>query len=417
MEGEVVSYLKNFTFSELDEQKLFPAEKQTLVDRKVLEGKNIPFFINEFWTSRQRQAASLHEISYRACFKPQLPSFFIDLLTQEGDVIYDPFSGRGTTAIETGILGRMVISNDINPLSKIFAFPRLSCPSLHDIEERVESIPVEGNRNAEIDLSMFYHPHTESELVSLKDYLLQRKKAGKEDNVDSWIRMVATNRLTGHSPGFFSVYTLPPNQAVSQARQVKINRERNQVPDYRDVKNIVVHKSRNLWKKLTPKEVENLRSAAHSALFLERDARHTREIPSQSVKLTVTSPPFLDVVQYSLDNWLRCWFNGISTTDIERKITITRDMEQWESVMAEVFIELYRVTAAGGWVAFEVGEIKNGKVNLEDHVIPLGIKAGFECVGVLINRQEFTKTANIWGIKNNSRGTNSNRIVLFYKEM
>ena len=47
---------------------------------------------------------------------------------------------------------------------------------------------------------------------------------GLEDNIDRWIRMVATNRLTGHSPGFFSVYTLPPNQAASQNSQIKINK-------------------------------------------------------------------------------------------------------------------------------------------------------------------------------------------------
>jgi hypothetical protein len=29
--------------------------------------------------------------------------------------------------------------------------------------------------------------------------------------------------------------------------------------------------------------------------------------------------------------------------------------------------------------------------------------------------QEFTKTSNIWGINNNTRGTNTNRIVLFNK--
>ena len=43
------------------------------------------------------------------------------------------------------------------------------------------------------------------------------------DGVDRWIRMVAVNRLTGHSPGFFSVYTLPPNQAASLDAQAKIN--------------------------------------------------------------------------------------------------------------------------------------------------------------------------------------------------
>ena len=41
----------------------------------------VPTCINEYWTSRQRAASSLHEISYRACFKPQLPRFFIQRLT------------------------------------------------------------------------------------------------------------------------------------------------------------------------------------------------------------------------------------------------------------------------------------------------------------------------------------------------
>jgi hypothetical protein len=53
----------------------------------------IPVFINEFWTSKQRAASSLHEISYRACFKPQLPRFFIERLTRPGGLVYDPFLG------------------------------------------------------------------------------------------------------------------------------------------------------------------------------------------------------------------------------------------------------------------------------------------------------------------------------------
>jgi hypothetical protein len=45
--------------------------------------------------------------------------------------------------------------------------------------------------------------------------------------------------------------------------------------------------------------------------------------------------------------------------------------------------------------------------------MPIGVRRGFECRAVLINRQRFTKTSNIWGIDNNARGTNTNRIVLF----
>ena len=149
-------------------------------------------------------------------------------------------------------------------------------------------------------------------------YLEERRKKGMEDSVDHWIRMVATNRLTGHSRGFFSVYTLPPNQAVSPERQKLINQKRNQEPEYRNTRSLIIKKSASLQKNLTPEDLVTLRRAGFSALFLEKDARKTPEIPDESVQLTVTSPPFLDVVQYSRDNWIRCWFNAIDTGEVEK---------------------------------------------------------------------------------------------------
>ena len=59
--------------------------------------------------------------------------------------------------------------------------------------------------------------------------------------------------------------------------------------------------------------------------------------------------------------------------------------------------------------------MRRGTVKLDEIVAPIGLNAGFECSAILINAQRFTKTANIWGVKNNSLGTNSNRIVLFRK--
>ena len=135
------------------------------------------------------------------------------------------------------------------------------------------------------------------------------------------------------------------------------------------------------------------------------------------MKLVVTSPPFLNAVNYQLDNWLRCWFNSIDEEKIAQKITACSTLPAWAEVMGAVFVELYRVTSPGGWVAFEVGEVKNGTIRLDESVVPLGVNAGFQCNGILINQQQFTKTANIWGIKNNQKGTNSNRIVIFRKPL
>ena len=394
-------------------------QKTRLIDVSCEQGGSShhpPRYIGEFWTSAQRQASSIHEVSYRACFKPQLPRFFITLLTKRGDLVYDPFCGRGTTILEAGLCGRNVAANDINPLSRILTLPRLHPPRESEVAERLAAIPFSPGCRAETDLSMFYHPDTESSLVSLQQYLLGRQKDGREDYIDSWIRMVATSRLTGHSKGFFSVYTLPPNQAVSPERQARINRLRDQVPPRRDVAALIIRKTRSLLRTLSDNQRARLIRAGDSAIFSTCDSRKTYHIKPGSVQLTVTSPPFLDIVQYSRDNWLRCWFNGIDDKAVGEEITMAKTVAEWSAVMQETFFELARITRPGGFVAFEVGEVKKGKVNLEDAVVPLGEACGLSCQGIIINSQRFTKTSHIWGVDNNRCGTNSNRIVVFQKE-
>src|SRR5690606_38960867 len=102
-----------------------------------------------------------------------------------------------------------------NPLSRILLEPRLAPPSLAEVEARLAGIPWRDTGEQREELQVFYHPETLGEISALRRYLIERDRAGALDAVDRWIRMVAVNRLTGHSAGFFSVYTLPPNQAVS----------------------------------------------------------------------------------------------------------------------------------------------------------------------------------------------------------
>jgi len=192
-----------------DIHKALETIPNTEIDQIQSDHVNVTRYNNEFWTARQRKAASIHEISYRACFKPQLPRFFINLLTEPGDKVYDPFAGRGTTPIEAALMSRNVVVNDINPLCRILTEPRLAVPQLSRIEKRLSEIPLDLIATKDTSLSMFYHPKTETELLALRHYLLNKEKTDL-DEIDRWIRMVATNRLTGHSKGFFSVYTMPP---------------------------------------------------------------------------------------------------------------------------------------------------------------------------------------------------------------
>lgn len=371
-------------------------------ERAVVDG--IPYFTNEFWTAGQRQAHSIHEISYRACFKPQLPEFFITRLTEVGEAVYDPFMGRGTTPVQAALMGRRPVGNDVNPLAILLTRPRLDPPSAAAVAGRLAEVDWSPRPSTDADLLTFFSPATLGDLCALREWLRTRAPlTGAADPVDDWIRMVALNRLTGHSPGFFSVYTLPPNQAASAASQRRINQRRGQTPPDRDVRRIILKKTRAL--------LADGRPAAHPAPVLATGtAEATPAIGTASVRLVVTSPPFLDVVQYAGDNWLRNWFAGIDPAAVP--IAHHRSEAVWQTMVHATLRELARVVGHGGHVAFEVGEVRGGRVLLERLVWDAAGGLPFERLFVMVHRQAFTKTANCWGVANNRRGTNTNRIVL-----
>lgn len=412
-----VSHLKAPLADQLAAFKDFGKSTQVVeTDSKQFTGESIrvPTFINEFWTAKQRAASSLHEVSYRACFKPQLPRFFIERLTEPGDRVYDPFLGRGTTLVEAALLGRVPSGCDINPLSIVFARPRLHPPELGETLDRLHKIDFSDFGEVPEDLLVFYHRETLNQICALRNYLLKQRATGQSDYIDDWIRMVAVNRLTGHSPGFFSVYTLPPNQAVSVKAQRKINETRGQEPPQKNVAEIIARKSRQLLSDCSAQVRRTLSQVFGNAQLLTQHSAEIPQIESESISLAVTSPPFLDVVDYAGDNWLRCWFIGVDPASV--KLTVPKKLEEWQGTMTQVFGELHRILKPSGHVAFEVGEVRGGKIKLEEAVVPCGLAAGLTPILILINDQKFTKTANCWGVDNNAKGTNTNRVVVFQKK-
>lgn len=361
------------------------------------------YIIGEFWTAGQRQAARIHEVSYRACFKPQLPHYFIARFTQPGDIVYDPFMGRGTTPIEAALMKRIPYGNDVSPLSRVLAESRINPPDMESIVQRLNSIDwwrPERSPNPDDEMTVFYHPKTLHQLYSLQAHFRGRVL----DKADAWIRMVATNRLSGHSPGFFSVRSMPPNQAVSISKQKIINVRNNLQPEEKKVSDLIIKKSKSLLSQGLP--------TAREYLFLSEFSDHTPEIDDGAVSLTVTSPPFLDVVDYEKDNWLRNWFLELESP----KLTLHKNVGDWCEFTRRTLKELCRITKPGGYIAYEVGEVRSGKLLLEEIVAEAARGLPISLINVYVNQQKFTKTANCWGVSNNRRGTNSNRILLFRLE-
>lgn len=385
----------------------------TETGKRQLDLPLTPVTSGEFWTARQRAASSLHEVSYRACFKPPLARYFIERFSEPGDIVHDPFMGRGTTPLEAALLGRRPWGRDANPLSRMLLEPRLAPPAIADIAERLGTIGNQAEVDPSDELLVFYHPETLREIRSLRHYLLTRQAEGSFDAIDGWIRMVALNRLTGHSPGFFSVYTLPPNQAVSVKSQIRINKRRDQTPPRREIFPLILRKTKALLKDVDACARATLHSVAPDARITTGDARSAPELDSACVRLVLTSPPFLDVVDYAADNWLRCWFAGIELETVQ--LDQHPKVEAWCRFMAESIREAARLLQPGGILALEIGEVRAGTILLEEHITPLGEQAGLRADEILLNEQTFTKTAHTWGVTNNTRGTNSNRVVIFKK--
>jgi len=378
-------------------------------EKTISETKDgIKYYTNEFWTAGQRQARSIHEVSYRACFKAQLPEFFIARLTNPGDVVFDPFMGRGTTTVQAALMERQAFGNDINPLSVLLTRPRLHPITLQAVMEALQTVDWSKGTILRKDLLAFYHPETLRKLEALRLWIADRAPVGGEsiDPVADWIRMVAINRLSGHSPGFFSGRSMPPNQAISVKSQLKINEKLGLQPPERDITKIILKKTKTLLKDgCAPSQVI---SSLHTG-----SAWNIPNISDATVDLVVTSPPFLDIVNYANDNWLRCWFAGIDPESVA--ISMNKTEESWTLMVNQVLREQSRILRPGGYVAFEVGEARGGKVHLEKLVWRAAEGLPFDRLGVMVNDQEFTKTANCWGVSNGTKGTNTNRIVLLQR--
>lgn len=372
----------------------------------------------ELWTARQRQMHPIHyTVSYRGSFKPELPEFFIGRYLPKPGVVLDPFGGRGTTAIQANLMGHTAIHNDLNPVSIFLASSRRSIPALASLIDRVQGLDLESSvsptAEEEERLLPFFHERTLRELLCLRRELL----ANFDDPQLRYIGVTALSRLHGHSDGFFSVYSFPQISILPGAQR-KNNARLGQKPEYRSIRERIIRKMK---RDLSVELPSVYNESARKNLYLSCDSANLKGVRASSVDLVVTSPPFLDKVDYITDNWMRAWFLGVEDRVADIELSVTPSMEQWIGFMKSTFLEMGRVLKIGGRAVFEVGEVKSRShlYNLEEvlaDLLPLEVDGGRLVVDeILVNEQKFTKLSNCWDVANNEKGTNTNRCLVMKK--
>jgi hypothetical protein len=385
----------------------------------VRRQNDYPVHRGEFWTARQRQMHPVHySISYRASFKPELPDFFMHRYLTGRSIVLDPFGGRGTTAIQANFNGHVAVHNDISPVSYFISSSRKNIPTIDRIAARLAALDLarlgrKWTTDEKERFSPFFHEQTFRELMGLRTLWMD-----SQDDVElNYIMLTAMTRLHGHSDGFFSAYSFPQISIQPEAQR-RNNEKRGVRPGYRNVAERILKKARRDLSRPIP---EIFHKISRYNRYLLGDARNLDSIQSNSIDLIITSPPFLDKVDYAKDNWMRAWFIGVEDTVRSLPMAVFSDPQQWLVFMKEAIIEMGRVLRSGGRAVIEVGEVEYGNriLYLEELLIalfPMNLETGILQVEELfLHTQEFTKLANCWDVKNNEKGTNTNRCLVIRK--
>jgi hypothetical protein len=366
----------------------------------------VPYAYGKFWTD-SASTDNIHRLSYRACFKPALVNMMISQLSEQGDTVYDPFAGRGTVPVEACVLKRIPMWSDVNPLSYIYTLPRMIIPSFHEVMGRFDSIKLQSPMEvvaSDKDLETFFHPETLNELLNIRAYL--RNGLAKGDPIDCCIAMLVASRLHGNSPSYLSTFTMPASQAVNPKRQAKINEKYIHTPTYRSTRHAVESKYKLLFRNASP--------GNHLPHGFDYHCGSADQVQTRvNADLIVTSPPFVDEVDYKGDNWLRCWFLGIDSKALN--IWQIRDVFAWRTQMVKVLTKLACNSAGNATLCWEVGEVRGSTIDLALHSAVAGHLAGWQTHMCLIHQAEFNKVSTTYGVTSNEKGTNENRILIMSK--
>src|SRR5690348_11245601 len=106
-------------------------------------GLGVPHLpIEPEWKAQQRLwGHSLHPMcSYLASFPAALAHAFIARYTRPGDVVLDPFSGRGTAPLQATVEGRIGVGNDLNPFAHLLTAAKLEPPTPAAARTRVTAL-------------------------------------------------------------------------------------------------------------------------------------------------------------------------------------------------------------------------------------------------------------------------------------
>jgi len=407
-------------------------------EQKIPSGMMAARLLNELskYTTIPKEGTtySTHGIHpYPAKFIPQIPARIIEECSNERHTILDPFCGSGTTLLEARLRGRDSIGFDVNPIAVLISRVKTTTLSKEDWEEVDAVVSRIMSKFERKEYSEVWIPN-----IPRIEHWFRKDVCMDLGLIAGELQKLETSSVKNFLEAAFSSIIVQVSNQESETRFAAI--EKNLPPNV--VRNSFARKIRTMSERVNSlvfvPDVERSTTKVFAA-----DARKlTDYIPSHSIDLVVTSPPYLNAYEYYLYHKFRIYWlgfdNEVFPVDRVREMEIGsrfqysgkngESVDEFRKQMMDCFAELEKVTKLGKLVFVLVGDsiVRNEFMEMDKFYEEICENLGFQFVAKTSyplnditrsfrarasgSRKDFRKSQHILVFQNRSNNTSS-RII------
>lgn len=243
---------------------------------------------------------------YYTMFPLEFPLGVLSRHAKRGDVVLDPFCGRGTTLFAARLRGHATWGIDSSPLAAALSDAKLRAANQDQVVRTARYI-LRQTRRADYRLPQgefwkhAFHDVTLDQLCRLRSALRQDCRSDARKILRAIVLGALHGPLTKSAPSYCS-NQCPRTFAPKPAYAVRFWKDRKLAPPMVDVVDIVARRADRYLKDLPPRAQGNV---------VQGDCRREETFGDRRrFDWVITSPPYYGMRTYIPDQWLRNWFLG-----------------------------------------------------------------------------------------------------------
>lgn len=251
---------------------------------------------------------------YYAMFPVPFADAVVSEFTAPGDVILDPFAGRGTSIFSAAVQRRIGVGIELNPVGWVYARTKLGPAPREAVEKRIHELGTcaERYRRAADGLPEFFKgcfaPKVRRFLLAAREHLDWRGNQTDRTTMALLLVHLHGKRADSLSNQMRQTKSMSPDYAIRWWRQRSLN------PPPVDPVSF-------LTRKLAWRYAKGIPEVAISHVYLDDSVARLPELVEQvrtgslpRITLLFTSPPYFNLTNYHYDQWLRLWLLGGAPT-------------------------------------------------------------------------------------------------------